>query len=73
MALQAREIHFDSRREANQDGVIAPVDVSDLFARRENAFREQKAGRKLRIMPRRPHSDGNGLIAEPDFERFFDG
>ena len=80
--LQAFEIHLDAGVQLDGDGVTRLAAISaglgtanavDLLGALQDAFGEQKARGQLEVMTGSPHSDGDGLVPEADFEGFFDG
>ena len=52
---------------------LRPVDFADLCGVSQNAFGEKEAGRQFEVVAGSPHGDGDGFVAEADFEGFFDG
>jgi hypothetical protein len=71
--LEPLEIDFYIRVELNRDRILGVLDIQDLERPLENALGEQESSREFRIMSGRSHSDGDGLIAQTNFEGFFDG
>ena len=87
MALQAIQIHFDAGIQfdcdriaelARVDGRVSigrgrPTDFVDLSGLVQDAFAEQESGCQLEVVPGGAHRDGDGPVAQANFERIFDG
>jgi hypothetical protein len=49
------------------------MDFADFVGGVEDAFCEQEASGKLKVVAGSPHGDGDGLGAEANFEGFLNG
>src|SRR5689334_14541068 len=82
IALQSFEIDLNACVQFHRNRItrlarisrrLGSPDSMNLRRALENAFGEQETRGQLEIMAGRTHGDGNGPLAELDFERFLDG
>ena len=76
MTGQPLEINADIRCEKNVNDVIISVpwmrlDFVDMLRALDQAFCEQKTGRKFCVVPRRAHRDAQRMVIDPNFQWFF--
>jgi len=80
VAGEAVEVEWDFGREKYVEDVARDVafgaaggDFDDVGAVFEDAFGDEESGREFFIVAGGAHGDGDGLAADADFERLFEG